>query len=406
MKRAIVMVLDSLGIGATRDAHWYADAGSNTLLHIAQACAEGKAEANRHGPLRLPNLNQLGLGLACEASGETFPPGLDKATGLIGAYGYAEELSVSKDAPTGHWELAGVPVMFDWGRFPEASESFPPALVAELCDAVGLQGILGNCHANGMDIIRRLGEEHMRSGKPICFTSGESVFQIAAHETYFGLERLHEVCLAAREICDRYHIARVIAQPFVGENASEFMRTRNRHEYTALPPEPTVLDKLLESGGQVYAVGKVNEHFSKRGISKSFNAESDDALLDTTLAAIKEARENTLIMSDFADFGSENGVTKDLADYASALEAIDRRLPEVMSALDEDDLLIVTADHGCDPTWEKHGYTREHIPVLMYGKPVSPGNLGHLTSFADVGQTLAGYFNLPAMSYGHNLLRH
>ena len=406
MKRAVIMVLDSLGIGATRDAHWYADAGSNTLLHVAQACANGKAEASRHGPLHLPHLEQLGLGLACEASGETFPPGFNKNVGLIGSYGFAEELSVGKDTASGHWELAGVPVMFDWGHFMNKTNSFPAELLLALCEKLGLAGTLANCHGDSMALIQRYGEEHIRTGKPICYTNQDSIMQIAAHEQLFGLARLHEVCLAARQLCDKYHIARVVARPFVGSTFKNFVLTDNQRDYCALPPAPTVLDKLVQSGGNVYAVGRVGDIFSHQGISKCYEADVTQSLFDVTLEALKDAGDNTIIMSNFMCPPPDLELPHDVSQFACELEQLDQRLPELMSALGDGDLMIITADHGGDPTWQGAIQTRENIPVLMYGKSIQPGNLGRLSSFSDVGQTLADYFHLPAMEYGQTLLRH
>jgi len=398
MKRALLLVLDSFGIGASADAERFGDAGANTLLHIAEARA-------RNGrPLQLPNLARLGLGHAAALSGGSFPPGFDANCTVEGAWGYAQELSSGKDTPSGHWEMAGVPVLFDWGYFPALEHSFPPALLDALIERGSLPGILGNCHASGTTIIEQLGEEHLRSGKPIVYTSADSVLQIAAHEEHFGLDRLYALCELARELCDPYNIGRVIARPFKGEDAASFKRTGNRHDYSVPPPAPTLLDRLCAAGGQVFAVGKIGDIFAHQGISRLYKADGNDALFDTTLQALAEAPDNTLVFSNFVDFDMLYGHRRDSEGYAAALEAFDRRLPQLLAAMGADDLLILAADHGCDPSAPGSDHTREHIPVLAWGKGVSAGSLGARDSFADIGQTLAAFFALPALDHGRSFL--
>nr|MBP7581544.1 phosphopentomutase [Vogesella sp.] len=285
-RRAIILVLDSLGIGASADADKFGDVGSNTLGSIARAAASGAANVGRSGPLQLPNLSRLGLGHACEQSSGYFPEGMDPAA-PVAAYGYARELSSGKDTPSGHWEIAGVPVLFDWGYFHDKQNSFPPVLLDELVAKAGLPGYLGNCHASGTEILDRLGEEHMASGKPIFYTSADSVFQIACHEETYGLERLYELCRITREALAPYNIGRVIARPFVGSGKGQFSRTGNRKDLAVEPPAPTVLQKLAEAGGQVVSVGKIADIYAHVGITQKYKATGLDELWDTTLAALK-----------------------------------------------------------------------------------------------------------------------
>jgi phosphopentomutase len=402
--RVIILVLDSFGIGATEDAAKFGDEGSNTFLHIAQACAKGECEQGRSGLIKLPNLAKLGLGHAGELSCGTFAPGLDPQTEITGAYGYAEQLSSGKDTPSGHWEMAGVPVLFDWGYFTDKENAFPPELINEFVKRTKIPGILGNCHASGTTILEQLGEEHMTSGKPICYTSGDSVFQIAAHEQTFGVERLLEICLIARDMLDEYNIGRVIARPFVGTESSNFARTGNRRDYSVLPPAPTVLDKLTQAGGSVISIGKIADIFAQQGITHKIKATGLEQLLDTTLDAMASTADNSIIFTNLVDFDSSYGHRRDTNGYAAALERFDQRLPELLNALGKDDIILLSADHGCDPTWPGSDHTRENIPVLAYGHSVTPGSIGKRSTFADIGQSIASVFALPAMDYGQSFL--
>ncbi|MGD8108000.1 phosphopentomutase [Pantoea sp. FN0302] len=407
MKRAFIMVLDSFGIGASKDAEKYGDKGSDTLGHIAQACFNGEADKGRQGPLHLPNLTALGLGKAAEASTGTFPPGLDPQAEIIGAYAWAQELSSGKDTPSGHWEIAGVPVLFDWGYFSDTENSFPQALLDTLVERAGLPGYLGNCHSSGTVILDKLGEEHMKTGKPIFYTSADSVFQIACHEETFGLQRLYDLCEIAREELDKgdYNIGRVIARPFVGDKAGNFERTGNRHDLAVEPPSPTILKKLVEEKqGEVISVGKIADIYAHVGITKKIKATGLDALFDATVKEMAQAPDNAIVFTNFVDFDSAWGHRRDVAGYAGGLELFDRRLPELMAQVKEGDILILTADHGCDPTWHGTDHTREHIPILIYGPGVKPGFLGGRDTFADIGQTVAKYFGLSDMEYGKSML--
>ncbi|WP_341503095.1 phosphopentomutase [Gallaecimonas sp. GXIMD4217] len=405
MKRAIILMLDSFGIGATEDADKFGDVGADTLGSIAKWCAEGKGEEGRSGPLNLPNLASLGLFHAHQGSTGQVAAGVTLPERVIGAYGHAAELSSGKDTPSGHWEIAGVPVLFDWGYFNDRTNSFPKELLDRLVARADLPGYLGNCHASGTTIIAELGEEHMKTGKPIFYTSADSVFQIACHEDSFGLDKLYELCEIAREELMDYNIGRVIARPFAGKDASDFARTGNRRDYSIEPPSATVLQKLVEEkGGEVVSVGKIADIYAHCGITKKVKATGLEDLFDTTLAEIKAAGDNSIVFTNFVDFDSSYGHRRNPTGYAAALEYFDQRLPELLDILEEDDLVILTSDHGCDPTWPGSDHTREHIPVLVYGKKVPAGDLGRRDTFADIGQSLAHYFGLSAMDYGRNFL--
>ena len=397
MKRAVILVLDSFGIGASEDADRFGDVGANTLGSIAKK----RAPKN---PLKIPNLAGLGLLHAAQESCGEFPAGCDSNIEIIGAYGHAKEISTGKDTPSGHWEMAGVPVLFEWGYFREKENTFPSKLLDELVQRAELPGVLGNCHASGTEIIAKLGEEHVRTGKPIVYTSADSVFQIACHEKSFGLEQLLTLCLIARELVDEYEIGRVIARPFVGTNAKDFVRTGNRRDYAVLPPAPTVLDKLVDAGGQVVSIGKIADIFAHQGITQKIKATGNAALFDATLDAVKTAGDRSIVFTNFVDFDMLYGHRRDVDGYANALEYFDERLPEIIALLNNEDILILCADHGCDPTWEGSDHTREHIPVLVYGGDVQPGSLGRRNTFADIGQSLAAYFNLPPMDHGVSFL--
>ncbi|MGB2521722.1 phosphopentomutase [Shewanella algae] len=405
MKRTIILMLDSFGVGAAGDAAKFGDLGSDTFGHIAKECAEGRANDGREGPLKLPNLSRLGLAHAAMESTGQFAPGFDADVELIGAYGHAEELSSGKDTPSGHWEMAGVPVLFDWGYFSDKQNSFPKELTDKILARAGLGGFLGNCHASGTAILEELGEEHMRSGLPIFYTSADSVFQIACHEESFGLENLYRLCEIAREELEPYNIGRVIARPFVGNGAADFARTGNRRDYAVEPPAKTVLDKLKAAGGQVVSVGKISDIYAHCGITSKVKASGLEALFDATLEQVKAAGDNTIVFTNFVDFDSHYGHRRDVAGYARGLEYFDARLPEILALLNKDDLLILTADHGCDPTWEGTDHTREHVPVLAYGAGLSAGSLGRRKSFADIGQSIASYFKLEPMEYGESFVR-
>jgi phosphopentomutase len=405
MPRVILCVLDSVGIGGAPDADAYGDVGANTLLHIAEACAAGAGDQAelRQGRLHLPNLDALGLGAAAQLSAGTLPPGLT-ASPRGGRWGVGREVSKGKDTPSGHWEIAGVPVPFEWGYFPETEPTFPPDLIAALIDKAGLPGILGNRHASGTTIIAELGEESIRTGKPICYTSIDSVFQIAAHETHFGLDRLYRLCEIAFAMTSPLRIGRVIARPFVGESAADFVRTGNRRDFAIPPPEPTLLDRAHAAGRQIFAVGKISDIFATRGVTHKLKAHGNSKLFDATLDALEMAPDGALIFTNFIDFDQEYGHRRDVPGYAAALEAFDARLPELIARLRDDDLLILTADHGNDPTWRGTDHTREQVPILSFSPALSPGEVGIRTSFADIGASATRWLGLVAGPHGRSFL--
>lgn len=405
MARVIILLLDSFGIGASADAS-HLDKGANTFAHIANACAKGQADNDkRQGKLHVPHLAALGLVHATLASHpacviELSEPEPNTPTGL---YGYAKEISLGKDTPSGHWEIAGVPVLSSWGYFPMTIPCFPEKLTHDLIKQGNIPGILGNKHASGTEIIDELGEAHIQSGKPIIYTSADSVLQIAAHETYFGLEKLYELCKIARKLVDEYQIGRVIARPFAGE-VGKFYRTSNRKDYATPPPSPTLLDKLCESGGEVWAIGKTADIFAHQGITYEIKAAGNDELFAKTLTAVQDAPEQSLIFTNFVDFDMLYGHRRDIKGYANALEAFDRELPKLQAMLRKDDLVIITADHGCDPTWEGTDHTREHIPALLFGPSIAPGFIGERSSFADLGQSAATWLGLAPLANGKTVI--
>ena len=402
MSRAILLVMDSVGIGAAPDSAAFGDEGADTLGHIASACARGEADVGgvRAGPLNIPQMNRLGLARAAEASTGTHPAGIPRVEAPEAAWGIASEVSKGKDTQSGHWELAGLPVPFAWHYFPETQPTFPAELTDALIERAGLPGILGNRHASGTAIIAELGEEHVATGKPILYTSADSVLQIAAHEEAFGLDRLHALCEIARELCDPYPVGRVIARPFRGTNAADFQRTQNRHDYAVPPPEPTLLDAVVASGHEVWGVGKIGDIFVQQGVTHALKAPDNESQFGRTLEALARARDGDLVFTNFIDFDQLHGHRRDVAGYAACLEAFDARLPELFAVLKDGDFVVLTADHGNDPTWRGTDHTRERVPVLMFGPGIEGGRLGDMSSFADVAQTIARHLGLPKLKHG------
>jgi len=396
MARAIILVIDSFGVGHAPDAEKFGDVSANTFANLAQAFYEHKGVG-----VNIPHLADLGVVKACEeASNRIFP--YQGSAPTKGAYGYAAEISTGKDTPSGHWEMAGVPVLFDWDYFTDKTQSFSDELLVKIAAKTGVKAVLGNCHASGTTIIEALGEEHVETGKPICYTSADSVFQIAAHEESFGLDNLYQYCEQVRQLLDDegFNIGRVIARPFIGNNKSDFSRTGNRRDYSVLPPAPTVLDKLTNAGGKVISVGKISDIFAHQGISIKTKATGVGALLDATIDHLKTAADNSLIFTNLVNFDQDFGHRRDPVGYGEELEYLDKRLPEVYQALEEDDVLFITADHGCDPTWPGNDHTREYVPMLAYSHKMASVNLGERSTFADLGQTLADMFALEPMDYG------
>jgi len=401
MTRAIVLVLDSFGIGAAPDAARFGDVGANTLGSIAQwAARQGR-------PLQLPHLCRLGLAHAAQAATGLWPEGLPRSAPQRATYAACAEQSSGKDTPSGHWEMMGCPVPFDWGFFPpkqDGSSVFPADLMQRWMQAAGLEGSLGNCHASGTEIINLLGDEHVRSGWPICYTSADSVFQVAAHEEHFGLERLLHICELAKPIFDEARIARVIARPFVGDKG-QYRRTGHRRDLTTPPPGNTLLDVLSAQGRQVISIGKIGDIFAHRGTGEIVKAEGNTALCEATLDAMQRCADGGLVFTNLVDFDMHYGHRRDIAGYADALEAFDRWLPTLEAAMQPGDVLALIADHGCDPAWPGSDHTREHVPLLMCS-PDWQHTLdgGVRDSFADLGQTLAWHLGVDRLAHGRSLL--
>jgi len=408
MSRAIVLVIDSFGVGHAPDASTFGDIGANTFVNLANYYR------NKTGkPLNLPNLEALGLvELSRQAFdvnssvkiNDVFEPEGHQA--LKGAYGYMAEISTGKDTPSGHWEMAGVPVLFDWDYFDNKNQSFNDDLIKQINANTGVNGLLANCHASGTTIINEFGPEHIKTGLPICYTSADSVFQVAAHEEHFGLDNLYKYCQQVRELLSAsdLNIGRVIARPFVGDEGGEFSRTGNRRDYSVLPPKTTVLEKLCKAGGHVISIGKIADIFAHQGISENTKATGIDALVDATIEHVKSAQNNSLIFTNLVNFDQDYGHRRDALGYAQALIAFDKRLPEIYQQMQSGDLLFLTADHGCDPTWPGSDHTREYVPVLAYHHNIGCVELGERSTFADLGQTLADFFDLEVMDYGTSFL--
>ncbi|MDO9524706.1 MAG: phosphopentomutase [Gemmobacter sp.] len=403
MARAFLIVMDSVGCGGAPDAADFGDQGSNTLGHIALACAEGRAEQGRSGPVRMPVLNALGLGAAIQLASGLAAPGLG-APGLgaapNGRWGAATEVSRGKDTPSGHWEIAGVPVPWDCTYFPDTVPAFSDDLVARVCALAGTDGILGNCHASGVPIIAQHCEAHLRTGWPICYTSADSVFQIAAHEESFGLDRLYRLCADLAPTLHAMNVGRVIARPFTG-TCGDFKRTANRKDYAIAPPAPTLLDVTQAAGRMTYAVGKIGDIFSMKGIEKLHKGKSDADLFEQLLALVDTAEDGSLTFANFVEFDSLYGHPRDVSGYARALEWFDRRAGDLLARLRPGDLAIFTADHGNDPTWRGTEHTRERVPVLCAG--ATPGNIGNV-AFTDIAASVAAHLSVPNPGPGRSFL--
>ena len=371
MARALLIVLDSVGCGGATDAVAYGDAGSDTLGHIAEACTEGRGdrEGLRSGPLNLPNLARLGLAHACEASTGRPLAGVARPAQPQGRWGYGVEVSQGKDTPSGHWEIAGCPVPFRWGYFTDLENSFPAELVAGIVKEGALPGILGNKHASGTAIIEELGPEHIRTGKPICYTSVDSVLQIAAHEEHFGLDRLYALCKLARGLVDPLRIGRVIARPFVGSPEEGFTRTGNRKDFAIPPPDETILDRLTQKGRKVVTIGKIGDIFAHRATGEEIKPFGNAAMVEATLEAWDALPDGGFCFVNLVDFDTEYGHRRDLPGYAAALEAFDRLVPHIEAVLKPGDIAVITADHGNDPSWRGSDHTREHVPI-PYSAPL------------------------------------
>lgn len=386
--RVIVVVLDSVGIGALPDADEYGDSTEvNTLVNIARS----------QSGLFLPIMEFLGLG-----SIESIQ-GVKAVAEPRASFGKMAELSKAKDTTSGHWEIAGCPV---FSPFPVYPQGFPEEVIERFINDTGCGGVLGNKPASGTAIIEELGEQHMATGKPIVYTSGDSVFQIAAHEDIIPLERLYEFCRIARgRVCVRQHaVGRIIARPFIGKPGS-FRRTANRHDFSLEPVCPTILDSLQQAGYEVTGIGKIGDIFAQKGLTSSLPSKSNDDGMKTVIELVSQSGPAGLIFVNLVDFDSMYGHRNDARGYAKALERFDGQLAILLSQLQADDLLIITADHGCDPTDEGTDHTREYVPLLVYSKTADSGkNLGIRPTFADIAATIADNFSLPPLQYGKSFL--
>lgn len=385
LERAIVIVLDGVGVGHAPDAAAYGDAGANCLSNCANAV----------GGLRLPTLGSLGIGNVTPIDG--VPP----ATDARGAFGRLEESSAGKDSTTGHWELMGVTLDRPLPTYPHG---FPPDLVARFEAAIG-RGVLANRAASGTAIIQELGAEHIRTGKPILYTSADSVFQLAAHEDVIPLERLYEMCETARELLTGEHaVGRVIARPFVGE-PGHFVRTAHRKDFSLQPPAETLLDKLLAAGLEVSGIGKIEDLFAERGLSRSNHTGTNEAGMAAALEELSRPMRGLLFVN-LVDCDQLYGHRRDPQGYARALEQVDAWLPQVIQGMRPEDALFITGDHGTDPTFTGTDHTREAVPILVVGAPVSANvDLGSRRSFADLGATLAEAFGVGPLAHGVSFAR-
>ena len=395
MPRAFLVVIDSVGIGGAPDADRFfndelPDTGANTLAHIAQACAAGQAEEGRSGPLRVPVMDAMGLGAAARLASGDATPGLEAVPS--GAWGAATEVSNGKDTPSGHWELAGVPVPWEWFTFPETDPAFPDDLIVDICLAAGTGGTLGNVHASGTQVIEDHGARHVKTGWPICYTSVDSVLQIAAHEDpeIYGLDRLLSLCEKLAPQLHAMKLGRVIARPFVGSPEAGFERTSHRRDFAIAPQSPTLCDWAQEAGRGVQAIGKIGDIFSMRGIDEVRKGR-DAELMGHLYDLVQEAPEGSLTFANFVEFDSEYGHRRDVSGYARHLEWFDAALGRLIAQLREDDMLVVTADHGNDPSWHGTDHTRERVPVLVHG--IGAGEIGHI-GFVDVAAGVAAHLGI------------
>ncbi len=385
MKRVILIVMDSLGVGELPDANLYGDVGSHTLDNTYKAC----------GGLKIDNLEKLGFG---NIEGVKY---LNKVNDNIGAYGKLAERSKGKDTVTGHWEIGGVILDTPLNTYPNG---FSEEIIEEFLKRTNKKGVLGNCVASGTEIIERLGDEHVKTGYPIIYTSADSVFQIAAHEDVISLEELYEMCRIAREmLVGENVVGRVIARPFVGENGN-YKRTPNRRDYALDPFSKTMLEYLKENGKEVAAVGKIEDIYNKKGVTMAVHTKNNMDGVDATLKYMKEVKEG-LIFTNLVDFDMLYGHRNDPKGYGKAIEELDNRLQEIYSEMTEDDILMLTADHGCDPTTESTDHSREYIPLLVYGNKINPVNIGTRESFTDISKTILEYFNIENNIDGKSFLR-
>jgi phosphopentomutase len=384
--RAFLFILDSFGIGGAPDAAKFGDEGANTLGHIAERTK-----------LHVPHMASLGLGLAGEAAAGRNPLG---AMDIKGQWGVAEEISHGKDTITGHWEIAGVPVPFKWHYYPQTIPAFPRELTDAIISRCHLPGLLALCHASGTQVIEDFGEEHVRTGKPIMYTSADSVIQIAAHEEAFGLQRLYDVCKVTRELTYDIKVGRVIARPFIGTASRNFTRTGNRKDFSVLPPSPTLLKIASKAGREVISIGKIGDIYAHDGTGEEIKVSGNAAMMQKVLETMPRLKDGGLLMTNFVDFDTLYGHRRDPVGYGHLLEEFDTELPKVFARLREGDLLVLTADHGNDPTWKGTDHTRECVPILCFSPGMKPGSIGRRKTFADIGQTLARHLGIAPLGAG------
>ena len=402
--KVILIVLDAVGIGGAPDAKNFDDQGADTLGNIRKACVKGEANLKRFGKLRIPHLAKLGIFASHALANNHYLENNNFFCSKEASFACATEVSKGKDTPTGHWELAGTPLQWDWKYFENKSHSFPDKQISLIINKFALSGILGNCHSSGTEIIKKFGNEHILSLKPIFYTSRDSVVQIACHEKYFGLEKLYKLCQFSAEVFHPLKVGRVIARPFLGSKVNNFYRTKNRKEYTLPPPNKTLCDLVLENNRTCHAIGKISDIFSHRGISTSISGLSDDTLFNEMIKVIKKAKDGDLIFANFVEFDSLYGHRRDVAGFASALEKFDLKIEKLLNVLNSNDFLIITADHGNDPTFRGTDHTRERVPVLMVGDYAKKGNNGKIF-FSDVGTTMAEFLRLKGKLEGKNIFK-
>lgn len=397
MPRVFLIVIDSVGIGGAPDADKFVngdlpDTGANTAGHIAESRAASGT------PLAVPTLDALGLGAAIKLASGLVAPALNSTPS--GAWGAATEISNGKDTPSGHWELAGVPVPWEWHTFPKTEPAFPADITALICAAAGTEGILANRHASGTQVLDDEGPAHMKNGWPICYTSVDSVLQIAAHEEVFGRERLMKLCADIAPTLHAMKVGRVIARPFIGDAKTGFQRTEYRKDFAIAPPSETICDAVHKAGHPVHAVGKIGDIFSMRGIDEVRKGR-DVALMGHLNDLVNDAKDGAFVFANFVEFDSEYGHRRDVAGYAKHLEWFDAELAQILPRMKDDDLLIVTADHGNDPTWVGTDHTRERVPVLVHG--LGAKDLG-LLAFTDIGASVAAHLDVPYHGEGRSFL--
>jgi len=386
-KRIFLIVCDSVGCGYTKDSYKYGDHGANTISHIA----------SKMGGIKLPTLESLGYGNLTDILG------VKKIDSKIGYYGKMDEASNGKDTLTGHWEIMGIKTTEPFVTFTDTG--FPKELIDELIKKTG-HGVLGNYAASGTEIIKDLGIEHIKTGKMIVYTSSDSVLQIAAHEKYFGLEELYRCSKIAREICmdPKWKVGRIIARPFIGESKEDFTRTPNRHDYALSPTDRTVLDELKDNNYDVISVGKINDIFNGKGITESHKSVSNDDGMNITIDLCKNKDFKGLCFVNLVDFDSIYGHRRNPSGYKDAFERFDSLLNEMIKELKQDDLVIITADHGNDPTWTGTDHTREYVPLIVYSKTTKGGSLGERKTFADVGASIAENFDVKMPKIGKSFM--